>query len=185
MSGILGNHMFCSSCGKQIDSSGKFCLNCGAPLAGASGQTRKHVSPLAVVFIVLLAVGFFGVVATMAIIGGVAIPNLRRAQVRSQEVTTIQNIRLIHMAQAQYENHYGGYATSLAQLVPLIPKDLGAGFKNGYRFTLRGGPKEYTVHAEPVSFGKTGTRTYYSDQTLVIREHPGAARATSVSTPLP
>src|SRR5438552_6683670 len=177
--------MFCSSCGKQVDSSGKFCLNCGAPLAGVSGQTRKRISPLVVVLIVLLAVGFFGVVSTMWIVGGVAIPKLKRAQVRSQEVMSIQDIRLIHMAQAQYAAQYGGYATSLAQLVPLIPKDLGSGFKNGYRFTLRGGPKEYTVHAEPVSFGATGTCTYYSDQTLVIREHPGAARATSVSTPLP
>jgi hypothetical protein len=177
--------MFCSSCGKQVDSSGKFCLNCGAPLAGVSLQTRKHVNPLVVVLVVLLVVGFFGVVTTMWIVGGVAIPKLKRAQVRSQEVMAIQNIRLIHMAQAQYAAQYGGYATALAQLVPLIPKDLGSGFKNGYRFTLRGGPTEYTVHAEPVSFGTTGTCTYYSDQTLVIREHAGAAPATSASTPVP
>ena len=177
--------MFCASCGKQVDSSGKFCLNCGAPLAGVPEQTRKRVSPLVVVLIVLLAVGFFGVVATMVIVGGVAVPNLKRAQVRSHEVMTIQDIRLIHMAQAQYATQYGGYATSLAQLVPLIPKDLGSGFKNGYRFTLRGGPKEYAVRAEPVSFGTTGTCTYYSNQTLVIRENPGRAPATADSTPLP
>jgi len=177
--------MFCSSCGKQVDSGGKFCLNCGAPLSGVPQQTRNRVSPLVVVLIVVLVVGFFGVVATMGIIGGVAIPKLKRAQVRSQEVMTIQDIRLIHMAQAQYAAQYGGYATSLAQLVPLIPKDLASGFKNGYRFTLQGGPKEYTVHGEPVSFGTTGTCTYYSDQTLVIRQSPGRAPATSAGTPVP
>src|SRR5437879_5501380 len=98
---------------------------------------------------------------------------------------SIQDIRLIHMAQAQYAAQYGGYATSLAQLIPLIPKDLGSGLKNGYRFILRGGPQAYTVHAEPVAFGTTGTITYFSDQTLVIREHAGAAPATSASTPVP
>lgn len=177
--------MFCSTCGKQVDSSSKFCLNCGAPLAGVPPQTRKAVSPLVVVLVVILAVGFVAVVSTMWIIGGVAIPKLKRAQVRSQELTAIQNIRLIHMAQAQYAAQYGGFATSLLQLVPLIPKYLSIGSKNGYRFTLRGGPQEYALHAEPVSFGTSGTCTYYSDQTLVIRINPSAAPATADSTPIP
>ena len=99
-------------------------------------------------------------------------------------------IRTIHTAQAQYNSQYGRFATSLAELGPpasgapsaaaadLIPADLAGGERHGYRFTMTGNGVEYQILAVPISFGVTGSRTFYSDQTMVIRENDGPEPAT-------
>jgi len=62
-----------------------------------------------------------------------------------------------------------------------IAADLASGEKQGYRFTLMRSPSGYAITAVPVAFGSTGVRTFYSDQSLVIRENhgPDAASASS------
>jgi hypothetical protein len=37
------------------------------------------------------------------------------------------------------------------------------------------------INANPVSYGNTGNRTFYSDQTMVIRENYGPEPATASS----
>ena len=70
----------------------------------------------------------------------------------------------------------------LAELGPpaadLMSADLASGDKQGYLFTMTGTPAGYTISAVPKSFGATGSRTFYSDQTLVMREHYGPEPAT-------
>ncbi|MCC6393158.1 MAG: pilin, type IV, partial [Bryobacterales bacterium] len=44
-----------------------------------------------------------------------------------------------------------------------------------------GGPGGYTISAVPVAFGNTGRRTFFSDQTLVIRENWGQEPANAQS----
>ncbi|MBL8231041.1 MAG: pilin, type IV, partial [Bryobacterales bacterium] len=53
----------------------------------------------------------------------------------------------------------------------LIPGDLAAGNKSGYLFTVQGGPQGYAIGAIPVAFNNTGRRTFFSDQTLVVRQN--------------
>jgi type IV pilus assembly protein PilA len=80
---------------------------------------------------------------------------------------------------------FGRYARSLTELGPsaadLIPADLSAGEKQGYKFTLTGTPTGYSIQAVPTAFGSTGSRTFYSDQSLIICENFGPQPATADS----
>ena len=104
------------------------------------------------------------------------------------------SIRTIHTAQVQYSSQHGRFATSLAELGPpasgaapsaaaadLVDPGLGLGEKNGYKFTMTGNGVEYQILAVPISYGVTGSRTFYSDQTMVVRENDGPEPATAGS----
>ncbi|MGB9605485.1 MAG: prepilin-type N-terminal cleavage/methylation domain-containing protein [Bryobacteraceae bacterium] len=133
------------------------------------------------------------VISIILIIAMIAVPKLGRTRMYSQEMAAIQHIKTLHTAQAQYYSQYGRYATSLAELGPptagnpgpqaadLIPGDLASGEKGGYRFTLQATPSGYVIHAEPLQFNTSGSRTFYSDQTLVIRNNFGPEPATASS----
>ncbi|MFN3322379.1 MAG: prepilin-type N-terminal cleavage/methylation domain-containing protein [Bryobacteraceae bacterium] len=133
------------------------------------------------------------VIAIILIIAAIAVPKLDKARMHSQEMATIRQIGTIHTAQTQYFSQFGRYATSLAELGPptsgqpgpaaadLVPGDLAAGNKSGYIFTLEGTPTGYVVNANPVTYNTTGRRTFFSDQTLVIRENWGQEPATIAS----
>jgi hypothetical protein len=53
--------------------------------------------------------------------------------------------------------------------------------KQGYKFTVGTIPGGYTINANPVVYGSDGTRTFYSDQTMVVRENYGPEPATPSS----
>ena len=88
-------------------------------------------------------------------------------------------------AETRYYSQFGKYAGNLAQLGPpvsgadgaeaanIIPKVLADGKKNGFIYTVVATPTGYAVTAVPESFGNSGRRTFYSDQTLVIRSSWG------------
>jgi uncharacterized surface anchored protein len=63
----------------------------------------------------------------------------------------------------------------------LIPEDLALGEKQGYKFTLTATPGGYVINAVPVAFGTSGSRTFYSDQGMVIRQNFGQEPATAAS----
>ena len=98
------------------------------------------------------------------------------------ETAAIKAIQTLNTAQVQYRSQYDRYAKTLADLGPsaadLIPADLASGEKQGYLFKLTGTPVGYTISAVPKSLGSTGSRTFYSDQTLAIRENCGWLPAT-------
>jgi type IV pilus assembly protein PilA len=133
------------------------------------------------------------VVAIVLIIAAVAIPRLDKARMSAMETAAIQQIKTIHTAEAQYFSQFGRYATKLEELGPpsggqegpagagLIPGDLAKGTKTGYQFTLQGNQAGYSINANPVSFGSTGRRTFFSDQTMVIRENWSAEPANANS----
>jgi type IV pilus assembly protein PilA len=133
------------------------------------------------------------VIAIILIIVAIAAPRLDKARMHSQEMAAIRQIQTLHTAQTQYYSQYGRYATSLAELGPptsgqagpsaadLIPGDLAQGVKTGYVFQLQGGPAGYTLNVNPQVFNSSGRRTFYSDQTLVIRENWGQEPATAQS----
>jgi type IV pilus assembly protein PilA len=133
------------------------------------------------------------VVAILLIIAAIAVPRLNTARMHTQEMAAVRQIGTLHTAQTQYFSQFGRYATTLVELGPpasgqpgpagsdLIPGDLALGEKTGYKFVLQGTPQGYTITATPVTFGSTGRRTFYSDQTLVVRENWGQEPATAAS----
>jgi type IV pilus assembly protein PilA len=126
------------------------------------------------------------VIAIILIIAAIAVPKLNRTRMQAQEMAAVRHVVAIHQAQTQYYSTYGKFAASLAELGPasgggapgpaaadLLPEDLAKGEKQGYRYTVTASPTGYSVNANPVAFNSTGTRTFFSDQTLVIRQNYG------------
>jgi type IV pilus assembly protein PilA len=130
------------------------------------------------------------VITIILIIITFAVPKLQQTLRFSKETAAIVAVKTIHTAQVQYYSQFGRYATSLAELGPptggtagpgaadLIGSDLSNGIKQGYKFTVSGTPGGYTVLAVPETYGTTGTKTLFSDQTMVIHEHYGPEPAT-------
>jgi type IV pilus assembly protein PilA len=133
------------------------------------------------------------VIAIILIIIMIAAPRLSRARMYAQETAAIAAIKTIHTVQVQYYSQYGKYATSLQELGPpasgaaspaaadLIGNDLSGGEKQGYKFTMTGTPGGYIVNANPVAFNSSGSRTFYSDQSMVIKQNYGQEPATNNS----
>lgn|SRR5579871_2272583 len=136
------------------------------------------------------------VIAIILIIVTVALPKLNNATRFAHETAAIKAIQTIHTVQVQYNSQYGHYATTLAELGPpatggatasaadLIGNDLAQGEKSGYKFTMTGSPGGYVINANPVTYGSSGSRTFFSDQSMVIRENYGPEPATASSKEL-
>ncbi len=136
------------------------------------------------------------VIAIILIIATIALPKLNRARMYAQETAAIGAIRTLHQAQTQYFSQFGRYAANLTELGPpangapgpsaadLIASDMASGDKSGYKFTMTGSPAGYTINASPAAYGNTGSRTFFSDQSLVIRENYGQEPATATSKEL-
>ena len=149
------------------------------------------------------------VVAIILIIAAIAIPNLLRSRMAANEASAVGSIRTLNTAEVTYSSAYTdvGFTTTLANLGPnantctgatgatstgacLIDNVLGSGTKSGYTFALSAGSggtttPQYTfaVNANPVTPGTSGQRSFYSDQTGVIRYNQTTA-ASSTDSPL-
>jgi prepilin-type N-terminal cleavage/methylation domain-containing protein len=133
------------------------------------------------------------VIAIILIIITIAVPKLGRARMYSQETAAIAALRAIHTAQVQYYSQYNKYAASLTELGPpksgnaspaaadLLGNDLTGGEKQGYKFNMTGTPGGYTINAEPVAYNSSGSRTFFSDQGMVIHQNYGPEPATANS----
>jgi prepilin-type N-terminal cleavage/methylation domain-containing protein len=131
------------------------------------------------------------VIAIILIIITMALPRLTRARMYTQEVAALAAIRTIHTAETEYYSQFSRYATSLAELGPpasgsanasaadMIGNDLANGKKQGYVFTVTGNQGGYVVSAVPAVFNTDGSRTFYSDQSMVVHEHYGPEPATA------
>jgi len=109
----------------------------------------------------------------MGIVMSIAIPNLLASYRAANEGSAMHSLRTISQAQVTYQNTVEKYAT-LQELAAsgLINPDLGSGTKNGYTFTVTldsENPEAFEVTGVPVTYGKTGTRSFYIDETLVMR----------------
>ncbi|HYM12623.1 MAG TPA: prepilin-type N-terminal cleavage/methylation domain-containing protein [Bryobacterales bacterium] len=126
------------------------------------------------------------VIAIILIIAAIAMPKLTKARMFAYEMAGIRTLHTINTAQAQYFSTYGRYATTLTELGPpaggaastaaaadLISGDLALGTKSGYLFTMVGTPQGYTANANPQVYNTTGSRSFFTDETTVIREHLG------------
>lgn len=133
------------------------------------------------------------VVAIILVIASIAIPKINQQRMQAHEMAAIRTVTTIHTAQTQYFSQFGRYATTIQELGPptsgqagpsaadLIPGELAQGSKSGYNYNVTGGPNGYSIVAIPVAFNNTGRRTFFSDQTLVIRENWGQEPANAQS----
>ena len=133
------------------------------------------------------------VIAIILIIITIAVPKYNRTQMYMRETAAIKAIQTIHTVQVQYQSQFGRFATSLTELGPpasgapgpaaadLIGNDLAGGVKQGYKFSVSAVPGGYNVNATPEVYGTSGSRAFFSDQTMVIRENYGPEPATASS----
>jgi type IV pilus assembly protein PilA len=122
------------------------------------------------------------VISIILIIAAIAVPKMNKQLMLAREQAAIRQIGTIHQAETQYYSQFGRYAQSLVELGPpasgapgpassdIIPKNLADGKNSGYLFTVAGSPTGYSVTAAPEVFNSTGSRSFFSDQTLVIRQ---------------
>ena len=134
------------------------------------------------------------VIAIILIIMGMAIPRVHEAQIQTREAGAIKAITTIHTAQAQYQSQYGGFASTLLELGPpasglpnasgadLISAGLASGQRSGYKYNLLPAEGGYVLTASPVAFNNTGRRSFYSDQSLIIR-HSSTIEPATASSP--
>jgi type IV pilus assembly protein PilA len=135
------------------------------------------------------------VIAIILIIITIAVPKYNSTQRYMRETAAIKAIQTIHQMQVQYQSQYGRYAQSLTEMGPpqsgsgapgpaaadLIGNDLALGTKQGYKFAVTGIPGGYVISALPVVYGSDGSKTFYSDQSMVIRENSGPEPASPTS----
>jgi prepilin-type N-terminal cleavage/methylation domain-containing protein len=135
------------------------------------------------------------VVAVIAIIAAIAIPNLLRSRMSANEAAAIGALRTISNAEVQFQT--GGFvdadndnvgdfavlgpagvvgtlATPAAGAEPFVDNVLGSGFKSGYVFVVTPnaaafGDESYTATADPTTQGRTGVRRFFMDNSGVIR----------------
>jgi type II secretory pathway pseudopilin PulG len=136
-------------------------------------------------------------IVPIGIVAAIAIPNLLAARQAANEGASIAALRRIHTAEATYQATRGnGEYGTLAELAdsseaePLInPALLTAHY--GYNFVVETAssngesPAKFHAVAVPVEYGTTGRRSFYVDETGVIRgENLRGEQATELSPPL-
>lgn len=139
-------------------------------------------------------------VVPLLIIMAIAIPNLLAARRAANEGASIAVMRNIHAAEATYQATTGrgsfGTFDELAAAQLINPELAATGRRYGYKFKLEIGPsytalREYSetagfhLVAVPQDYGSSGLRSFYIDETGVIRgEDTHGAEATALTPPV-
>ena len=116
------------------------------------------------------------VVAIIALLAAIAIPNLLRARHNANESAAVASLRTVSTACESFRavQTPTTYPASLAALgaaaPPYIDTNLAAGTKQGYTFVYAlVSANQYTCTGSPTTVGVTGTRVFFVDESGVIR----------------
>ncbi|MGE5280363.1 MAG: type IV pilin protein [Deltaproteobacteria bacterium] len=115
------------------------------------------------------------VVAIIVLLAAIAIPNLLRARLNANEATAIAAMRTLSTAYESYRAAQSppAYPSSFSPLnstnPPYIDSTLASGNKSGYTFAPAGGGNTYSVTATPQTLCVTGVRSFYVDESGVVR----------------
>jgi len=118
------------------------------------------------------------VVAIVVTLATLAISSVLRARQLTNEMAAVAGCRTIATAVQGFYSYSSPrtYPSGLSDLVlptsnpPYIDSVLAGGTKQGYRYTYTLVDAErFTLRAEPVSPGRTGTRRFFVDETDIIR----------------
>ena len=155
------------------------------------------------------------VVAIILIIAAIAIPNLLRSKMAANEAAAVASLRTLNTSAILYSTTFSTLPPDLASMGPdagtgnaptasgadLIDSVMAGGVagakpaagvkvatKSGYTITYvpTGTPvTTYTLTAVPQSYNGTGFRSFFTDQTGVIRaDSSGSGAATVASAPI-
>ncbi|HNR29703.1 MAG TPA: prepilin-type N-terminal cleavage/methylation domain-containing protein [Candidatus Hydrogenedentes bacterium] len=123
------------------------------------------------------------VVAIIAIIAAIAIPNLLRSRMQSNESAAVGNLRTIVGAQTAFQSANFQYAATFDELTTPTPPFLDGdwtGTKSGYNYVMGGDANAFNANANAAQYGVTGNRGFFTDASGVIRfEEGGDATAAS------
>jgi prepilin-type N-terminal cleavage/methylation domain-containing protein len=129
------------------------------------------------------------VVAIIALLAAIAIPNLLRARLAANESAAIAALKTVASGAHTFRASHAGYPDTLSNLTddtpPYIDAVLASGTKQGYNFELtgtntdaNGNNQGFTASACAVTYQTTGVRCFYVDTSGVIRAaDPGAQTA--------
>jgi prepilin-type N-terminal cleavage/methylation domain-containing protein len=115
------------------------------------------------------------VVSIIVLLAAIAIPNLLRSRLSANEAAAIATLKTLSAAtltyfMAQTPMAYPSNLTALSNATPpYIDSTLGSGNRSGYSFNLTGGGNTFGVVASPQSPNVTGVRSFFIDQSGVVR----------------
>ena len=128
------------------------------------------------------------VVTIIGIVASFAIPYLSQSTIAARESAAITNVRNLVTSQMNYSltKGFGNFAPDLATLQAsgYIDNELGSGTRDGYLYSLSGSSITFTVQARPMTYGSTGNRSFFSDESAVIRYNTADAPADTSNSPL-
>lgn len=129
----------------------------------------------------------------MGIIAAIAIPNLLASRRAANEASALSSLRTLASAEMTYQATRGaGKYGTLSELAAegLIDSNLARGTKYGYNFTVELTTNEmdypgFAVVGVPMTYGNTGIRSFYVDETGVIRAGDNSGKpSTKMDLPL-
>ena len=126
------------------------------------------------------------VVAIIGIIAAIAIPSLLRSRMSANETAAIGSLKTLAAGNTDYNNNSSphSYTGTLACLgsgngaggVSFVDPALASGLKSGYQIHMLEGNVDangsywaWSATAWPVVYGSTGIRSFYIDESAVIR----------------
>lgn len=129
------------------------------------------------------------VVLIIGIIAQMAIPHLMRSKLAANEASAITTVRSVLNAETLYVTTVGsGRYASMGSLVSgmLVDTVVGSSTKDGYVFAISLGAADasFVIDARPTGYLNSGIRSFFSDETAVIRYTTADSAATSSSSPL-
>jgi prepilin-type N-terminal cleavage/methylation domain-containing protein len=124
------------------------------------------------------------VVTIISLLAAIAIPNLLRARISANESAAIAALKALTSAAITFQSTHSDYPANLSALIaespPYIDSVLASGTKQGYNFNFTGYTYAFEATANPVTFGMTGRRYFFVDESGVLRyNETGAATNTS------
>lgn len=127
------------------------------------------------------------VVAIIAIIAAIAVPNLLRSRMQSNESAAIGNLRTVLGAEVTYHGGNYEYAIAWDTLTDAEPTYLKGTWtddtvKNGYKFVLGGAVTNFTCIGRPDVVDTTGSKSFFVDASGVITYVDGDADPTADDT---
>jgi len=129
------------------------------------------------------------VLLIIGIIAQMAIPHLMRSKLVANEASAITTVRSVLNAETLYVTTVGSgrYAT-MGTLVSgmLVDSVVGSSTKDGYVFSisLSAADTSFAIDARPTGYSNTGIRSFFADETAVIRYTTADSAATASDTPL-
>jgi type IV pilus assembly protein PilA len=124
------------------------------------------------------------VVAIIALLAAIAIPNLLRARLTANEAGAQAALKTLATAQISYRTSNPSYGT-LALLSnatpPYIDSQLGSGTKSGYVFSATPGQNDFVVNAVKQS-NTSGERHFCITEDGVVRVNAAIANTTTHDT---